>query len=254
MADERRTSRRVRISGVRVTYESATGERVDAFALDLGTGGIFVRTAAPLAVGKRISLEIQVVGEAGPWAALGRVVWSREKGQAGAPPGMGVKLIDADDAVLAAIGRLVETREHTEPGVGQGSTPPPAPAPTVPPERERTLLGVGTSPDEARKTPTTPIVPMVPATPATPVPPAAAPPAAPRVAPAAAERPLPKPAPSPLPVAPKAEEKSGGAGRTVVIVVLLVVAGIAAYVFLDALRHHRHSLSGSPSRSAWATA
>src|ERR1700734_2186130 len=158
MVDERRTSPRVRISGVRVIYESGSGERVDAFALDLGAGGLFVRTAAPLAVGKRIALEIQVVGEALPWSALGRVVWSREKGQGEkAPPGMGVKLIDADDAVLAAIARLVEMRERTEPGVGRGSTPPPrSPPPPVfvaPPERERTLLGVGMSSDEAPSTP-----------------------------------------------------------------------------------------------------
>src|ERR1700722_9174064 len=100
MAEERRSSYRIRLSGVRVLYESAAGERIEANALDLGGGGLFVRTAAPLAVGKRISLEIEVIGETGPWSAVGRVAWVREKSECeGSPPGMGIKLIDADPAV-----------------------------------------------------------------------------------------------------------------------------------------------------------
>ena len=230
MVDERRTSPRVRISGVRVIYESGSGERVDAFALDLGAGGLFVRTAAPLAVGKRIALEIQVVGEALPWSALGRVVWSRDKGEGEkAPPGMGVKLIDADDAVLAAIARLVEMRERTEPGVGRGSTPPRSSPPEVfvaPPEHERTPLGVGTSSDEAPATPRV-LVDVV--------------------GDRAARR---RTSPAPPPPAPV--EKGGGAGRTLALLVLIVVAGVAAYVLLDAFRHHWHPLGESLSLSAWA--
>jgi uncharacterized protein (TIGR02266 family) len=229
MAEERRSSHRIHISGVRVTYESGTGERVDADVVDLGGGGMFIRTAAPLPVGKRISLELQVVGEPGPWSALGRVVWSREKGEGDkAPPGMGVKLIDAEDAVLAAIEHLVETREPTEPGVGTGSTPPPAPAPViaVAPERERTLMGVGTSEEEAPAAPKealpTPREASVAIDLVAQKPLAAAPSATPAVAPPATPK-----------TAPRPEEKTGGAGRLVVILLLLVVAAIAAYVLLD---------------------
>jgi uncharacterized protein (TIGR02266 family) len=119
MTEERRSARRARIAGVRVTYESAAGERVDADTVDLSRGGLFVRTARPLAVGKRIAIEITVIGEPAPWSALGRVVWIREKGEGDTrPPGMGVKMIDVDDAVVAAIDRMVDTREPTEPGVG----------------------------------------------------------------------------------------------------------------------------------------
>jgi uncharacterized protein (TIGR02266 family) len=212
MAEERRSSHRVRISGVRVMYESADGERVETDAVDLGGGGVFVRTATPLAVGKRLSLEIQVVGESGPWSAIGRVVWTREKGEGDtAPPGMGVKLIDADDAVLAAIERLVETRERTEPGVGKGSNPPPAaPVIAVAAERERTLMGVGSAPES---------------------PPAPLPP--PREASVAIDLVPKRPTPAPPPaVRPVAVEK-GGPGRLIVILLLLVVAGVAAYVLLD---------------------
>jgi uncharacterized protein (TIGR02266 family) len=209
--EERRSSRRVRIAGVRVMYESADGERVETDASDLGGGGIFVRSATPLAVGKRISLEIQVVGESGPWSAIGRVIWTREKGDGDkAPPGMGVKLIDADDAVLAGIERLVETRERTEPGVGKGSNPPPAPVIAVAPERERTLMGVGSAPDE---------------------PPAPRPP--PREASVAIDLVPRRPASAPPPAATRAPVEKGGPGRLIVILLLLVVAGVAAYVLLD---------------------
>jgi uncharacterized protein (TIGR02266 family) len=212
MAEERRSSHRIRIAGVRVTYESASGERVETDAFDLGGGGVFVRTATPVAVGKRISLEIQVVGETGPWSAIGRVIWTREKGEGEkAPPGMGVKLIDADDAVLAAIERLVETRERTEPGMGKGSNPPPpAPVIAVAPERERTLMGVGAAPEE---------------------PPAALPPR--REASVAIDTTPQRPAAAPMPAPKAAAVEKGGPGRLIVIVLLLVVAGVAAYVLLD---------------------
>jgi uncharacterized protein (TIGR02266 family) len=208
MAEERRSFHRVRISGVRVIYESARGERVEADALDLGAGGLFVRSAVPLPVGKMISLELHVVGEPGPWSAVGRVVWARDKGEGEkAPPGMGVKLIDADDAVIAAIERLVETRERTEPGIGKGSKPPPpvVPVAALAPERERTLQGVGASSEE------TPLQ---------------------REASVATDLVAKKPAPAPAPPPGPPAEK-GGAGRLVVILLLLVVAGVAAYVLLD---------------------
>jgi uncharacterized protein (TIGR02266 family) len=219
MPDERRSSHRIHLSGVRVTYESAGGESIEADVLDLGTGGVFVRTAAPLPVGKRISLEIQVIGERGPWGALGRVVWVREKGEGDkAPPGMAVKFIDADEAVLAAIERLVDTRERTEPGVGK-STPPPAASPVVvvAPERERTLMGVGLGTDEGRD-PSVPIE-LVPR----------------RTAQASASALAPASAPAPAPARLHTDNvpPRSGPGRLLVILLLLAVAGVAAYVLLD---------------------
>src|SRR5579863_6423520 len=98
MTEERRSAPRARISGARVTYESAAGDHVETDALNIGRGGLFVATARPLAVGKRISLEIQMAGDPGPWSALGRVVWVREDAaEPQRPSGMGVKLIDVED-------------------------------------------------------------------------------------------------------------------------------------------------------------
>ncbi len=131
MADERRSARRARISGVRVTYESATGDRVEADAYDVARAGLFVRAAKPLATGKRIALEIQVVGEPELGRRSAELVWTRDTGDGELPPGMGVKLIDIEDSAAAAIDRLVERRERerTEPGVGE------RPAPTTRPLR-----------------------------------------------------------------------------------------------------------------------
>jgi uncharacterized protein (TIGR02266 family) len=192
------------MSGVRVTYDNA-GVDVEADAVDLAAGGLFIRTAAPLPLGKRIALEIHVIGEPGPWSVLGRVVWTRDKGEGDqAPPGMGVKLIDADDGVIASIERIIETRERTEPGIGgPGSNPPPP----VAPQREATVLGVGPPID--------------------------------RTPPPAREQSIAidlaaRKTPAQLEAAPPARTTpGGGGGRWVVVLLLLIVAAIAAYVLID---------------------
>ena len=100
MPDERRWTPRADIPGMRVVFEGAAGERVEADVLNVGSGGLFIRTEKPLAVGKRLSLEVQTVADMVAWSALGRVVWTRETGTTEGAPGMGVKLIDVDDAAL----------------------------------------------------------------------------------------------------------------------------------------------------------
>jgi uncharacterized protein (TIGR02266 family) len=236
MPDERRGSKRAHISRVRVTYESANGQRVDADALDLSTGGLFVRTDTPLVAGKRITLEIEVVGEPSAWSALGRVVWVRPNTAPGMPAGMGVKLIDVEDAVVEAIDTLVETREPTSPGVGAGAKAEIAPvapvvmAPPVP-EREATIMGVGAAEEDqpAEPRPERPLAPAV-----------RVPPAPPREPSLGREASIaidlvskPPSRPPPPPARPQELARGGAEGRWVVILLLLVVAGIAAYVLLD---------------------
>jgi uncharacterized protein (TIGR02266 family) len=130
---ERRTSRRARVPGLYVTYETSAGKRIEADVLDVAAGGIFIRALSPITAGKRLSLEIRLAGSASPWPAVADVVWTRGIGPAG-PAGMGVKLVEADDAVKAAIDRLVATRERAVP----------RPGPRVR-ERANTLLGVGST-------------------------------------------------------------------------------------------------------------
>jgi Tfp pilus assembly protein PilZ len=158
MPDVRRAARRVRLPGVLVTYETATGERQQARVVDLSREGLFIPSAKPLAVGKRLSLEIQPIGDLTAWSALGRVVWVRDADEGDErPAGMAVKIIDAEDAVIAAIERLLEAREPTERGLGSGDTilPVRPRARSNPPAREKTMLGVGA---DAAPVPTAPIV------------------------------------------------------------------------------------------------
>jgi uncharacterized protein (TIGR02266 family) len=157
MPDERRSARRALLSGIHATYESATGQRHQVLVSDLSKEGLFLQTESLLAVGKRLSLEISVTGEPAPWAALGRVVWTRSARDSWGSPGMGVKFIDVEDSVLAAIERLVASRisgvqagaatapprEKTMLGVGLAPRAP-APGPRV--AREKTVLGIGLAP------------------------------------------------------------------------------------------------------------
>jgi uncharacterized protein (TIGR02266 family) len=143
MPDERRKAGRARIPGMRVLFEGAAGERTEAEVANVGKGGLFIGTAKPLAVGKRLSLEIQPAADVAAWSALGRVVWTRETGTTDAMPGMGVKLIDVDDAVVAAIDRLVDAQARAPSGTGASKVP----------SRERTVLGVGTGVPRPRPAP-----------------------------------------------------------------------------------------------------
>jgi hypothetical protein len=154
-----------------------------------------VLTDKPLAVGKRITLEIQVPGNPASWTALGRVVWAREHPDGDdKPAGMGVKLIDVEDEALEAIERLIDEDEEPPPEVAPEAPPMAAevvaspivsiPSP-LPLERERTILGVGAFP----MPPSSPVPPA----PSTPPPPAYAPPPAPSTLPPPAYAPPPAP-------------------------------------------------------------
>ena len=141
MPEERRNTRRARIPGVRVTYESASGEVHQAEVANLSREGIFVVSRQPLAIGKRLSLELVVAGEGGPGAALGRIIWIRSASEGDdRPAGMAVKIIDIEESVAVAIDRLIELRERTEPGMGAGGAAPPTREKLL---RERTMIGMG---------------------------------------------------------------------------------------------------------------
>jgi uncharacterized protein (TIGR02266 family) len=122
MQQERRNAHRAHIPGVKLTFESATDEPEEATALDISPDGIFIRTARPAAVGKRLAIELRLPADERSWSALGRVRWSRAGGDATRPSGMGVQLIDIDEAAFDAIRRALES---------------------LPPSRERTVRGIG---------------------------------------------------------------------------------------------------------------
>jgi uncharacterized protein (TIGR02266 family) len=137
--------------GMRVTYEDAAGRRVETEALDVSAGGLFLLADEVIAVGKRVSVDITLAGGSSKWTVLARVIWVRERGGDAGPAGMGMKLIDADENMVAAISKLVAAREATDPGTGGSKVP----------ARERTVLGVGKSDEHALAA--TPIVAAAPA-------------------------------------------------------------------------------------------
>ena len=161
MLDERRRGPRARIAGAKVICEAASGGRFTGRALDLGKGGLFVQADRRLTVGSRLTIEIQIAGELAPWPALGRVIWVRDAAAQDKPAGAGVAFIDVDDAVLAAIDRMLARsphksgrppaapeRERTVLGIGQAATAPVKAAPivSVAPARERTVQGLAPAP------------------------------------------------------------------------------------------------------------
>src|SRR5258706_11879533 len=114
MENESRQHARAQLSAIRVRFErAADGESTteELEALDIGRGGLFLKTASPLAVGKRLELEVHVGGESKPIAVLARVAWVREAdGGEKLPAGMGLKFIDVEEEALERIGELVSKR------------------------------------------------------------------------------------------------------------------------------------------------
>jgi uncharacterized protein (TIGR02266 family) len=154
MVDERRAGPRARIAGAKVTCESGAGVRLVGRAVDLGKGGLFVQTNDPMPAGKQVSVELQIPGQLATWSAIGRVRWNRGPGGAGTKPaGMGIAFVDVDNAVLVAIGKilqrgpLVERTDTARAGAPEADPLRPAahapPAAAAVPARERTVLGVG---------------------------------------------------------------------------------------------------------------
>ncbi len=132
-----------------MTVENATGARLEAQVFDVSRGGLFVRTDGRVAIGKRLSLEIQVAGQPSAWPALGRVVWVRPSAEGpDRPAGLGVTLIDVDDAVSQAIDRLVEASERGDGASGSRSA-----------GLARTIFGMGALP--ATHVPVRPTVSIV---------------------------------------------------------------------------------------------
>jgi hypothetical protein len=110
-----------------VVYESTRHEPREAELFDIGTKGLFIPAVAPVPRGTRLAMEIRLSREGPSWGALGRVVWTRTSPAAGRPSGMGIKILDMDEAGVEAIERAIgpaaPARERTVRGIGT-PTPP----------------------------------------------------------------------------------------------------------------------------------
>jgi len=97
----RRGSPRVTI-GIQVSYRFANTIAA-ALTLNLGKGGVAIRTMSPLAAGERISLRFRMPGQRREVEAEGRVAWSDRK------VGMGVQFERLDAADQAIIDDFVDS-------------------------------------------------------------------------------------------------------------------------------------------------
>ena len=97
----RRGSPRVTI-GIQVSYRFANTIAA-ALTLNLGKGGVAIRTMSPLAAGERIALRFRMPGQRRELEAEGRVAWSDRK------VGMGVQFERLDAADQAVIDDFVDS-------------------------------------------------------------------------------------------------------------------------------------------------
>ena len=117
MRDERPDTRRhpriaatfaVRISTLEPERDPWTGKPFfrasQERCINVSRGGAFVRTAEPLAPGRRILLELDLPSGA-PLEAIGRVAWTRRTLRSGAQPdsGVGVEFLGGSSEQLAAL-------------------------------------------------------------------------------------------------------------------------------------------------------
>jgi len=110
MAETRR-DRRAPVS-LKVRFKSATvDEFIEHYSRDVSTGGLFIKSSQPLAVGTLLKFEFQLKDESALIRGVGRVVWVRALDAAAAdePAGMGVKFIKVDPSSVAMIARIVDS-------------------------------------------------------------------------------------------------------------------------------------------------
>src|SRR6185312_4640773 len=140
MTTERRTDARGKAIA-RVTFTDARSDKpAEGQLRDIGRGGMFVATTAPVPLGKRLDFEV-TLATGGTIAGMARVVWVRDAAAGDLPAGMGIKFIDVDNDALVAIDRLVglkkNVRERTVLGIAApapGAAPAPKPAPKSEPK------------------------------------------------------------------------------------------------------------------------
>lgn len=94
-----------------VRYHSA-GAFLVAYSSNLSKGGIFIETAAPLAVGTAVTLSLSAPLVAGPLLVDGVVAWVRDGvSPEGYPVGMGVQFRPLEESFGAVIDRIVSAFE-----------------------------------------------------------------------------------------------------------------------------------------------
>ncbi|GAB4295834.1 MAG: hypothetical protein Kow0090_10870 [Myxococcota bacterium] len=81
------------------------------YAKNISAGGVFVKTTSPSSPGRVIKMRLDVPGSGISVRCTGEVVWNRQKDPYSPyDSGMGIKFLDLDEKLKAAIDNYV--REH----------------------------------------------------------------------------------------------------------------------------------------------
>lgn len=115
---EQPTVRRIPTSGIHVAVKiDATSEHTfwSDLTMDLATsGGVFVATFHPLAMGTIVHMLVTVAGDDVPFAASGVVRWTRpHRDGSDGVAGVGVAFLDLDASAHEKVARFVD--EHRAP-------------------------------------------------------------------------------------------------------------------------------------------
>jgi uncharacterized protein (TIGR02266 family) len=109
-ADMQATARDLRLTERTITRMRCwcEAENVTFYArvANISEGGIFLRTSTPLPNGSRTHLRFALAGPDNI-EAQATVVWTREDGVDGGPPGMGMKFENVDDEMLGSLRRII---------------------------------------------------------------------------------------------------------------------------------------------------
>lgn len=99
---QRRSSRRVPLA-VSVAYWVEDQKREEAYvveAVNVGEGGIFLKTNLPLGIGTEVHLEFSIPGSGQPVQIKGIIVWSKEEmvGEERRVLGKGISFTECDNS------------------------------------------------------------------------------------------------------------------------------------------------------------
>lgn len=113
---------------LKIKFKSETLDQfIERYSVDISSGGIFIRTKEPLAVGTTLHFEFQLKDASPLIRGEGTVVWTREPSGSspGAAPGMGVRFDQLPGESRDILGRILSDRSAQP----QHATPEPGPAP-----------------------------------------------------------------------------------------------------------------------------
>jgi uncharacterized protein (TIGR02266 family) len=137
MERERRAHARKSIS-TGVAFRESGGVLLRGWLHDVSRGGCFIATPSHLTFGEPLEFQFRLPGVYAQITGSGTVAWVREKSERDMPAGMGIRFVEVDESLLAAIDGVSTTGARlSRPSTIIGIAPAPKPsAPSFSPPDE----------------------------------------------------------------------------------------------------------------------